>query len=156
VAEVQEVLDMAGHASILNRSLTWSPAGQGPEGRNLLVTVNARDGRSAVRVEERIALTGLWQAAPGVGGAAGAIFGGLLLGVRLGLEGPAVVIPALLCGMGCAYLAVRGVLTTRANVAEPQLVTLADRLARLIAGPGGAIAVGPAAALPPPGGGGRP
>jgi len=137
VAEIHEGLGMAGHASMLERSLTWSPAGQGPEGRNVLVTVTAREGRSTVRVEERFALTGLWQAAPGLAAGAGAIVGGLLLGVRLGGEGPAAIIPAVLCAVGCAYVAVRGILTTRANVAQPQLVALADRLAGLIAGPRG-------------------
>jgi hypothetical protein len=149
VAEIHEVLGMAGHASILDRSLTWSPAGQGPEGRNVLVTVIARDGRSRVRVEERMALTGFWQAAPGIAGALGALFG-MLIGVGLGGgEGPHMVIAGLLCATASAFLTVRGVLTTKANVAQPQLVALADRLARLIAGPGAAITGVPPGGLPP-------
>jgi len=141
---------MAGHASILGSSLTWSPAGQGPEGRNLLVTVTAREGRSVVRVEERMALTGFWQAAPGIAGAAGAMFG-MLIGVGLGGgEGPHMVLPALLLAAGSAYVTARGVLTTKANTAEPQLVALADRLAGLIAGPGAGGGGASPGALPRP------
>jgi hypothetical protein len=148
VTEIHEALGLAGHASILGPSLTWSPAGQGPEGRNVLVTVTAREGRSVVRVEERMALTGFWQAAPGIAGAGGAMLG-MLLGMGLGGgEGPHMIVPALLLAAGSAYIAARGLLTTKANVAQPQLVALADRLAQLLAG--AAIASRPAGALPSP------
>ncbi len=135
VTEIHEVLGMAGHATLLDRSLTWSPAGQGPEGRNVLVTVNVRDGCSTVRVEERMALTGFWQAAPGIAGAIGALVG-MLVGVRLGGgEGPIMVLPGLLFAAASAYLTARGVITSKANIAQAQLVALADRLAGRIAGP---------------------
>jgi hypothetical protein len=62
---------MAGHASVIGRSLTWSPAGQGPEGRALLVTVDATPSGTTIHVEERLPLTGLWQAAPGLSAAGG-------------------------------------------------------------------------------------
>jgi hypothetical protein len=150
VADIHEVLGMAGHASILGTSLTWSPAGQGPEGRNVLVTVNVREGRSVVRVEERMALTGFWQAAPGIAGAAGAMFG-MLIGMGLGGGGgPHMMIPALLCAAGSAYLTVRGIFATKANIAQPQLVALADRLAGLIAGSGSTLPGSPPGALPRP------
>jgi hypothetical protein len=147
---IQDALGMAGHASILGTSLTWSPAGQGPEGRNILVTVNSRGGRSVVRVEERMAPTGIWQAAPGIAGAGGAILG-MLVGMALGGgEGPHMIVPALLCATGSAYLTARGVLATKANFAEPQLVALADRLAGLIADPGAGGGGASPGALPRP------
>jgi serine/threonine protein kinase len=134
VSEIHDTLGMAGHASIVGRSLTWSPAGQGPEGRAVLVTVNVTNGQSTVQVEERLALTGFWQTVPGLAGAGGA-FLGLLIGVGLGGgPGPHVVFPAVLAAVGSAYLAVRGVIITKANVAQPQLVALAGRLAARIAG----------------------
>jgi len=153
VAEIHETLGLTGHASVLGPTLTWSPAGQGPEGRNVLVTVNAHDGRSVVRVEERLALTGFWQALPGLAGAGGA-FIGMLLGVGLGGgPGPHMLFPAALGAAGSAYLAIRGVVTTMANVAQPQLVTLAGRLAARIAGtklPPLPVQDVPAGELPPP------
>jgi len=134
VSEIHETLGLAGHASIVGRSLTWSPAGQGPEGRAILVMVNTHDGRSTVTVEERLALTGFWQAAPGLAGAGGA-FMGMLIGIGLGGgPGPHMLMPAALGAAGSAFLAFRGILTTMANVAQPQLVALAGRLAARIAG----------------------
>jgi tRNA A-37 threonylcarbamoyl transferase component Bud32 len=134
VSEIHETLGLAGHASIVGQSLTWSPAGQGPEGRAVLVMVNVHDGQSIVHVEERLALTGFWQAVPGLAGAGGA-FMGMLLGIGLGGgPGPHMLVPALLGAAGSAYLAVRGIITTMANVAQPQLVALAGRLAARIAG----------------------
>jgi serine/threonine protein kinase len=134
VAEIHETLGLAGHASILGRSLTWSPAGQGPEGRAILVTINTQHGRSTVTVEERLALTGFWQAAPGMAAGGGALMG-MLIGIGLGGgPGPHMLIPAALGAAGSAFLAFRGILTTMANVAQPQLVALAGRLAARIAG----------------------
>jgi len=134
VSEIHDTLGLAGHASIVGRSLTWSPAGQGPEGRAVLVTVNVHDGRSTIQVEERLALTGFWQAVPGMAGGGGALIG-MLLGIGVGGgPGPHMLVPALLGAAGSAYLAVRGVITTMANVAQPQLVALAGRLAARIAG----------------------
>jgi hypothetical protein len=134
VSEIHDALGLAGHASIVGRSLTWSPAGQGPEGRAVLVTVNAHEGQSTVQVEERLALRGFWQAVPGFAAAGGAIFGGLL-GLALGSgPGPPMLVTALLGATGSAYLAVRGVIVTMANVSQPQLVALAGRLAARIAG----------------------
>ena len=143
VAEIHATLGMAGHASVIGRSLTWSPAGQGPEGRALLVTVDATRGGTAIHVEERLPLTGLWQAVPGLAGAGGAILGALLAIALGGGPGLHMVPPALFCAACSAYLAVRGVTTTRANVAQPQLVALAGRLATLVS------AGSPAELLPP-------
>jgi hypothetical protein len=75
VAEIHATLGMAGHASVIGRSLTWSPAGQGPEGRALLVTVDSTPSGTTIHVEERLPLTGLWQAAPGLSAAGGGIIG---------------------------------------------------------------------------------
>jgi hypothetical protein len=134
VSEIHDTLGLAGHASIVGRSLTWSPAGLGPEGRAVLVTVTVHEGQSTVHVEERLTLTGFWQAVPGLAGAGGA-FMGMLLGIGLGGgPGPHMLVPALVGAAGSAYLAIRGVLTTMANVAQPQLVALAGRLAARIAG----------------------
>jgi hypothetical protein len=100
----------------------------------VLVTVTARDGATKVRVEERLALTGFWQAVPGMAGGGGALLG-ILLGIGLGGgEGPHMLFPAILGAAGSAFLAFRGVITTMANVAQPQLVALAGRLAARITG----------------------
>jgi hypothetical protein len=45
-----------------------------------------------------------------------------------------MLVTALLGATGSAYLAVRGVIVTMANVSQPQLVALAGRLAARIAG----------------------
>jgi len=135
VAEIQATLGLVGHTSIVGRSLTWSPAAQGAGGRQLVVTVSNGGGRTEIRVEERIALTGELFLAPPVGAMFGAFAGlgiGTALGSVLGEPGVAIVLCGLLCGIGGGTGTAATVLANLRKKREPQLVALADRLAVLL------------------------
>ena len=78
--EIQEAAEGHGQASLLGRTLTWRSAT--PQGeRSLLVTVSSREGRTRIRIEERLHE----QAARLFGGIIGGVGGGVGLGVGLGV-----------------------------------------------------------------------
>jgi len=135
VAEIQTTLGLVGHTSIVGRSLTWSPAAQGSGGRQIVVTASGVRGRTEIRVEERIDLTGELFLAPPAGGAVGGLLGlalGSALGSVLGEPGVVLVLCGALCATGGATGTAAAVLASLRKKREPQLVALADRLAALL------------------------
>jgi len=135
VEEIEDELDLIGHASIVGRTLTWSPAAQGSEGRQLVVTVRPRDGGTEIHMEERYEMSGLRQAAPGLGGAMGFAVGGAFA-ASLGFGDGAVVAlaaPFVLLGI---WMGFKGVENTFVQSSAPQLQRLLDRLSHLLR-PGG-------------------
>jgi hypothetical protein len=135
VAEIQTTLGLVGHTSIVGRSLTWSPAAQGSGGRQIVVTVSGLGGRTEIRVEERIDLTGERFLVPPVGAMFGAFIGlgiGSALGSVLGDPGVLLVLCGALCGVGGGTGTAAAVLATLRKKREPQLVALADRLEALV------------------------
>jgi hypothetical protein len=135
VAEIQTGLGLVGHTSIVGRSLTWSPAAQGSGGRQIVVTVSGLGGRTEIRVEERIDLTGERFFAPPVGAMFGAFLGlgiGSVLGSVLGDPGVLIVLCGALCGVGGGAGTAAAVLANLRKKREPQLVALADRLEALV------------------------
>ena len=109
VGVIQDQVHEHGHPTVLGRTLTWRSETQN-RSRTLQVTVAARDGRTVVRVEER-----LGQLAGGVfGGGMGGFGGGLGfgLGLPLGIEvlGSAAVAVAFPLGiLGLSYVGARAV-----------------------------------------------
>ena len=153
VAEIQDNLGLIGHTSIVGRTLTWSPAAQGPGGRQIVVTVSSGGGGTEIRVEERIDLSGELFLAPPAGAAVAAFLGlalGSGLGSVLGNPGVLIVICGLLCGIGGGTGTAAVVLASLRTRRQPQLVALADRLAALLESR--APAQSPLPALPPPAG----
>jgi hypothetical protein len=135
VAEIQTTLGLVGHTSIVGRSLTWSPAAQGAGGRQIVVTASGVRGRTEIRVEERIDLTGELFLAPPAGGVVGGFLGlalGSALGSVLGDPGVVMVLCGLLCGIGGGAGTATAVLASLRRRREPQLVELADRLEALV------------------------
>jgi len=149
VDDIHESLAIQGHASALGASLTWSPAAQGSDGRAILVTATAREGRTVIRIEERFTPTGFLAALPGLAGGVGALFVMAIIGSAVGGVGADLLVPAALAGGGSAYWALRGVLNTMANTRGPELAALAERLAARVAGT--PIPSAPASPRLPPG-----
>jgi hypothetical protein len=87
VLEMQRILGGVSTASTLGRTLQFSLSGRNSEhasGRAVQVTITPRNGRTTIRIEERL------------GSLAGGLFGGLLGGMGGGLTAPVTVIGAAL------------------------------------------------------------
>jgi hypothetical protein len=128
VMEIQRTLGIQGHVSILGRSLTWSPAAQGPSGRHLLVSVTIGEGRTAIHIEEKLELAGFKQAVPGFSAGAGGLLMMAFLSVVFGQPNPGFLPPTAAAAVASAFLAVRSMLVGTAYRRLPQLRLLADRL----------------------------
>jgi hypothetical protein len=131
VDTIQGELDLVGHVSTVGRTLTWSPARQGTESRQIVVTVRPRDGVTDLHVEEQIEMAGWRIFAPGWGAAAGAIFG-LALATMLGMQEEAILVLALPSAIFGAVATVKGMINTKAQNASPQLQRVLDRLTELV------------------------
>jgi hypothetical protein len=132
VEEIQGTLGITGHVSILEGTLTWSPAAPGADSRKIVVTVASREDGTQIRVEERFEISGWRVFAPGWG-AAGAMLFLILVLVGLGLGvSEAAILPILAAGFAGAYLTVAGMIKSGKVRREPQLQALADRLAALV------------------------
>lgn len=131
VDAIQEELEIVGHVSTIGRTLTWSPARQGTESRQIVVTVRPRDGSTELHLEEQIEMAGWRIFAPGWGAGAGAVFG-LAMAAMLGLHEEAILILALPGAVFGALATVRGMINTKAQNAGPQLQRVLDRLTDLV------------------------
>ena len=140
VEEIRRTTNDVGTLSTLGRTLAWSSSqsarhargGGGGVGRAVNVTVVARGGRTAIRVEERV--TGL----------AGGLFGGLMGGVGGGSSGIAVGVGLALFHSASAALGLWGaivagsyglartIFTSIVRRRAGELSSLADRLAALV------------------------
>jgi serine/threonine protein kinase len=136
---IQEELDLAGHVSTVGRTLTWSPARQGTESRQIVVTLRPRDGVTDLHVEEQIEMAGWRIFAPGWGGGAGALLG-LATAAMLGLQEEALLLLALPAAAFGAMATVKGMINTKAQDAAPQLQRVLDRLSGIVVGRAGATA----------------
>jgi hypothetical protein len=130
VPDIQHAAEGHGQASALGRTLTWqSSTSRGDELRSLQITVTTGDGRTRVRIEERL------------GNFAGAVFGGIMggggggvgLGVGLGvgigaLQSAAFAIAWPIGIVGAAYLTARSVYSTMVRRRQRVLRDLLDRL----------------------------
>jgi serine/threonine protein kinase len=128
---IQEELDLVGHVSTVGRTLTWSPARQGTESRQIVVTVRPRNGVTDLHVEEQIEMAGWRIFAPGWGAGAGALFG-FAVAAMLGLSEEAILVTALPAAILGATATVKGMINTKAQNASPQLQRVLDRLTGLV------------------------
>jgi hypothetical protein len=104
VLEMQRLLGGVSTASTIGRTLQFSLAGRNQghaSGREVQVTITPRNGRTTIRVEERL------------GPIAGGIFGGVMGGAGGGLMGPGIAIGAgafhsALMATGLAGVAIGG------------------------------------------------
>ncbi len=130
VGEIEDILGIVGHASVLARSLTWSPATQGEESRRVVVTLKSKDGMTRIRVEEKFDIRSYRRFFVGLGALSGVLFAALaatVLGVPDGAA-PGLILPFL--GLGIAG-GVFGTIKFEANTRRPQLQALLGRLTEL-------------------------
>lgn len=130
---IQEELEMVGHVSTVGRSLTWSPARQGTESRQIVVTLRPRDGVTEIHLEEQIELAGWRIFVPAWGAGGGALFG-LVVAALLGLQEGAILVTAAPAAILGATATAKGVINSKAQTAAPQLQHLLERLTSLIRG----------------------
>jgi serine/threonine protein kinase len=128
---IQDELDLVGHVSTVGRTLTWSPARQGTESRQIVVTVRPRAGVTDLHLEEQIEMAGWRIFAPGWGAGAGALFG-LAMAALLGMQEEAILVLALPSAIFGAVATVRGMINTKAQNAGPQLQRVLDGLTEIV------------------------
>lgn len=130
---IEDELDLIGHVSIVGRTLTWSPAAQGAEGRQIVVTVRPRGEGTEVHLDERLEFTGWRQAAPGMGAGFGMLFG-LFLALMMGLQEAALLVTAVPSGALGAWMAFKGMENTMVDTRRPELQKLLERLSAAVEG----------------------
>ncbi len=127
VEEIQSLMETAGHASVMGRTLTWSPATQGEGTRKVVVTVTPRDGQTYISVEERLELTGMRKIFLPIGGMTAGLMA-LPIVEALNAE-PLAPLLAIAAGLGGVFLAAKWVNWFDALDREPELEKLVERLA---------------------------
>jgi hypothetical protein len=134
VAEIERGLGLVGHASVMGGTLTWSPATQGEQTRRIVVQVAARDGRTAIRIQEDLELQG-WRklAIPG-GIVTGGAFGAVVAGMG-GMGEPAGPMLVIVCAFLGVFFGIRSGTGFAATSREPVLQLLAKTLARMVSMP---------------------
>jgi hypothetical protein len=130
VEGIQTVLGMPGHVSTVGKSLTWSPAAPGSEGRNLTVTIAPQAGQTRIKIEEKLELAGWTLAAPGWGAAGGGLFGILVARLWEAPE-PYFIIPILIFAFWGGFVTANSIIWNMHKRRSPQLEALADRLAEM-------------------------
>lgn len=130
VGEIQRCLGIAGHASIVAGTLTWSPAITGENTRRLVIQVTNADGRTEVRVQEDLEVHGAQRAALPVGGLLGMAFFAAI-GAALGVGEPGIGL-FIMFGAGSGVLgAIRAVFSFDAADRAPELEELAKAVANI-------------------------
>jgi len=136
VPVIEQELDLIGHASVVGRTLTWSPAGQGAEGRHVVVTVRPHPEGTEIHLEERLEFAGWKMFAPGWGAGIGALLG-LAMAAVIGLDDAAILTLALPGGALGAFTMVKGIENTMRDVRQPQMQRLLSRLSLAVGGHAG-------------------
>jgi serine/threonine protein kinase len=131
VSVIENELDLIGHASVVGRTLTWSPAGQGSEGRHMVVTVRPHPEGTQVHLEERLDFAGWKVSPPGLGAGAGMLLGAAAAAM-FGLDGAAILALALPGGVLGAFMIVKGIENTMRVTRQPQMQRLLNRLSLAI------------------------
>jgi hypothetical protein len=128
VMEIQRSAGLHGQPSLMGRTLTWQ-ADTPSRDRSLQVMIASRDGRTRIRVEER-----LHQLAGGLfGGMMGGVGGGLGVGVGVGvglnvLGSALFAVAAPLGVVGLSFLAARGIFSGISRRRQRALDALMTRL----------------------------
>ncbi len=130
VEEIQTQLETAGHISLLGGTLTWSPAAQSEESRKVVVTVTPRGGKTEIRVEERLEISGWRKAALPFGGVTAAAVAMSFLHAIAPPE-PVAALFAIGAAAAGIFFSARWVIWFEAQRLEPQLERLANGLAAL-------------------------
>jgi len=133
VPEIEQELDLIGHASMVGRTLTWSPAGQGAEGRHVVVTIRPHPDGTEIHLEERLEFAGWKMFAPGWGAGIGMLLG-VAMAAMIGLDDAAILTLALPGGALGAFMTAKGIENTMRDTRQPQMQKLLNRLSLAIGG----------------------
>jgi hypothetical protein len=133
VPEIEQELDLIGHASMVGRTLTWSPAGQGAEGRHVVVTIRPHPDGTEIHLEERLEFAGWKMFAPGWGAGIGMLLG-VAMAAMIGLDDAAILTLALPGGALGAFMMAKGIENTMRDTRQPQMQKLLNRLSLAIGG----------------------
>ncbi len=118
-----------GNASTLGKSLSWSATPQhGAADRMLLVTIDSRRGKTAIRVEEQLTIL-LGRIYGGVLGGVGG--GGIMVPILAGLAYPPMIPLTLAVWLGGVFGICRKAYAKRARAREEGLGELFDELVLL-------------------------
>ena len=129
---IQRALNDPGHVSTLGRSLHFALVHQQ---RRLQISIAPRNGRTTIRVDERLAplIGGLFGGV--VGGGGGGIGGGMALPLGIALtHSPLAGFGAFGATALAAYLTARGIYRKVRSSRERDLIALVDDLAAQISG----------------------
>ena len=132
VIMIQRALGDPGHVSALGRSLNFALVHQQ---RRLQISIVPRQGRTTIRVDERLApvIGGIFGGV--VGGGGGGVGGGMSLPLGIALtHSPLVGVSAFGATAFAAYLAARGIFRRVRTGRERQLIALVEDLCAQIIG----------------------
>jgi hypothetical protein len=134
VEEIRIALGTVGLVGTLGSSLTWStsPPGQGT-GRNVQITVSARDGQTRLRIEEQLANTAGGLYGGMVGGGGGGIGIGWAAFATETLANPLVAVIGAIAWIGSTYGLARTIFVSTYDKRRTELTDLADRMEEQIA-----------------------
>ncbi len=131
IERMRRAFGTAGTTTVLPGSLAWSLMGSS---NSLTPTVNiyvsSRDGRTTIRLEQKLTAT-IGAIYGGVGGGVGG--GGIVLPISAALLSPFAVPVALAVWLGGTYVACRRLFRRRARVHADRLELLLDQLAEVAA-----------------------
>jgi len=130
VAEIQRRLDLVGHASVIGGTLTWSPATQSEDTRKIVISVTPEDGKTEIRIQERLEIQGIRKAVFPVGGLIGMALGAAIAG-GLGMPEAVGGIFMMAFAGGGIFTGVRVVMSIDSGDREPQLQALGRALAEI-------------------------
>jgi tRNA A-37 threonylcarbamoyl transferase component Bud32 len=133
VAEIQRRLDLVGHASVIGGTLTWSPATQSEDTRKIVISVTPVEGKTEIRIQERLEIQGIRKAVFPVSGLMGVALGAAIAG-SLGMPEAAGGIFMMAFAGGGIFAGIRVVMSIDAGDREPQLQALAAALAEIGSG----------------------
>jgi len=131
VGEIRATLATAGYVSLFfGGSLVWKTTPTDDPGRNIEITITVHAGRTRIRIEERLDLSGSRALVPMFGAAGGGILG-ILMGLALGGNDWATIIPAGLLALWGGFLSASTLISNDSKRRRPELEALADRLETL-------------------------
>jgi hypothetical protein len=133
VEEIRLNLGTVGLVGTLGRSMTWStsPPGQGT-GRNVQITVSARNGETRLHVEEHLANVAGGVYGGIVGGAGGGIGAMWIAFATETLHAPPIAAAGMIVSVAAAYGVARSIFTYTYRKRKNELEVLVDRLDDMI------------------------
>lgn len=131
VEEIRATLATVGFVSLyFGGSLAWKTTPTDEAGRSIEITIAVQGGKTNIRIDERLDLTGARALLPPLGTAGGGALG-IIISLAMGGNDWAMILPAGLLGIWGGVLTASTLISKDSKRRKPQLEALADRLATL-------------------------